>query len=116
MDNRYKVVLYTIIICLLVVCLFSFFNQRNLLQTYRGELDSLKSQNISLKQERELLKWEISELQDSTFYYSSLVNEINAEVEKLKYRRDEKVDSIVDLPLDESVEFLSRYLSQSSSN
>lgn len=106
--SKRRIILWIVCFCL-IVC---FFNQRNTLKSYEGKLDSLEYQNIRLRQEREQLRGEVFELEDSIFYYSNLVNEINIKIEKLKYKRDEKMDTIVDLPLDRSVEFLSRYLPQ----
>lgn len=99
---------------LLFVSLVILLNQVSSSKDYKATINQLEKSNSDLQNEREALRCEILLLEDSIMKYSKLIEVTNSKIDSLRQQRYEKVNVIVNLPLDESVEFLSNYLSKDS--
>ena len=110
-----RLVLEIALILFLLGCFIILYLQIGSLKGHQEIITKLEKENLELKTEREALKGEILELEDSVIQYSRTVEIINGKIEDLRQQRYEKIDVIVNLPLDESVRFLSNYLSKDSS-
>lgn len=99
---------------LLFVSLVSLLNQVSSSKDYKATINQLERSNLDLQNERDSLRCEILLLEDSIVKYSKLIEVTNSKIDSLRQQRYEKVNVIVNLPLDESVEFLSNYLSKDS--
>ena len=99
---------------LLFVSLVILLNQVSSSKDYKATINQLEKSNSDLQNERDFLRCEILLLEDSIVKYSKLIEVTNSKIDSLRQQRYEKVNVIVNLPLDESVQFLSNYLSKDS--
>lgn len=99
---------------LLLISLVILLYQVNSSKDYKATINQLEKSNSDLQNERDALRCEILSLEDSIVRYSKLIEVTNNKIDSLRQQRYEKVNVIVNLPLDESVEFLSNYLSKDS--
>ena len=77
-----------------------------------NEIEYLELENRNLKYELDSLYIKIDSLEKKIVFYEGRIKSNEIELVILEKERDEKIDSIISLSLDESVNFLSEYLSK----
>lgn len=113
MKQKINIVVILVMI-LLIILFFSVVSRKQ------------KSTRVNIEDNKSFVKGLVLQIDSLNFCIDSLKNEINfyekkflekeKEIVNLRKNKHEEVSSIVCLPLDESINFLSEYLSKSRSN
>lgn len=105
------IVLSILGIVVIVLIVFGFCNWKEE-KLYKQQIQEYKDSNAVLKVKIEKLLFQIDSLENDINFYEENIRNKEKEIVNLRNKKYEKIDSVINLSLDKSIEFLSKYLSK----
>lgn len=109
-------VIWVLLLIAFAIETYYFLNKNfSLKEFYELKIKQYEESNDFLRKKIDSLLVDVRSLDSIMVFYRKTIEEKNKEIVNLRKNKNEKIDSITNLSLDESISFLSNYLSKEDS-
>lgn len=112
--KAFKIIFILLIIAFVFEAYYFFNKNFSLKESYELKIKQYEESNDLLRKKIDSLLVNVRDLDSIMVFYQKTIEEKNKEIVNLREQKNEKIDSIINLSLDESISFLSNYLSKES--
>lgn len=113
--KAFKIIWILLAIAFVIETYYFFNKNSSLKESYELKIRQYEESNDLLRKKIDSLLIDVRSLDSIMVFYKKTIEEKNKEIINLRRYKNEKMDSITNLSLDESISFLSNYLSKEDS-